>query len=179
MARNEHKKVLKQLSEAYQSVYNENLRQHQFFKKGIGSAVKEIFDIPKDKPKEDNEEPKRDKNREFADSLWSKDPEDLARRRRAAERVLGKRRVARPPHLFTKGEDNEEPKRGISGYEHKPDALAAARQAGAKHKPYVSSFVGDGGKKIFAILGSDGKIVHKTHNKQEAHQWLKDNYENI
>ena len=33
----------------------ENLRQHQFFKKGIGSAVKEIFDIPKDKPKEDEE----------------------------------------------------------------------------------------------------------------------------
>ena len=76
-------------------------------------------------------------------------------------------------------EDNEEPRRGISGYEHKPDALVSARQAGAKHKPYVSSFVGDGGKKIFAILGSDGKIVHKTHNKQEAHQWLKDNYENI
>jgi len=62
---------------------------------------------------EDNE--KRDKNREFADSLWSKDPEDLARSKRAAERVLGKRRVARPPHLFTKGEDNEEPKRGITG----------------------------------------------------------------
>jgi hypothetical protein len=33
----------------------ENLRQHQFFKKGIGSAVKEIFDIPKDEPKEDEE----------------------------------------------------------------------------------------------------------------------------
>jgi len=43
------------LEEAYTSVYNENLRQHQFFKKGIGSAVKEIFDIPKDKPKEDEE----------------------------------------------------------------------------------------------------------------------------
>jgi len=33
----------------------ENLRQHGFFKKGIGSAVKEIFDIPKDEPKEDEE----------------------------------------------------------------------------------------------------------------------------
>ena len=33
----------------------ENLRQHRFFKKGIGSAVKEIFDIPKDEPKEDEE----------------------------------------------------------------------------------------------------------------------------
>ena len=63
--------------------------------------------------KEDNE--KRDKNREFADSLFAKSPEERARSKRAAERVLGKRRVARPPHLFTKGEDNEEPKRGITG----------------------------------------------------------------
>ena len=76
-------------------------------------------------------------------------------------------------------EDNEEPKRGITGYQH-TDALAqAALSKDYKHKPYVSSFVGDGGKKIFAILGSDGKIVHKTHDKREAHQWLKDNYENI
>ena len=63
--------------------------------------------------KEDSEE--RDKNREFADSLFAKSPEERARSKRAAERVLGKRRVARPPHLFTKGEDNEEPKRGITG----------------------------------------------------------------
>ena len=77
-------------------------------------------------------------------------------------------------------EDNEDvPKRSITGMKHKLDALAAAQLAGSKHKPYVSSFVGDGGKKIFAILGSDGKIVHKTHDKREAHQWLKDNYENI
>ena len=76
-------------------------------------------------------------------------------------------------------EDNEEPKRSITGMRQKLDALAAAQLAGSKHKPYVSSFVGDGGKKIFAILGSDGKIVHKTHNKQEAYQWLKDNYENV
>jgi len=77
-------------------------------------------------------------------------------------------------------EDNEGmPERSITGMKHKLDALAAAQLAGSKHKPYVSSFVGDGGKKIFAILGSDGKIVHKTHDKREAHQWLKDNYENI
>ncbi len=81
--------------------------------------------------------------------------------------------------LDTPKEDNEEPKRSITGMKHKLDALAAAQLAGSKHKPYVSSFVGSGGKKIFAILGSDGKIVHKTHNKREAHQWLKDNYENI
>jgi len=78
-----------------------------------------------------------------------------------------------------KREDNEEPTRSITGMKQKLDALAAAQLAGSKHKPYVSSFVGDGGKKIFAILGSDGKIVHKTHNKQEAYQWLKDNYENV
>ena len=85
----------------------------------------------------------------------------------------------KPRPLGYPTEDNEEPRRGISGMRQKLDALAAAQLAGSKHKPYVSSFVGDGGKKIFAILGSDGKIVHKTHNKQEAHQWLKDNYENI
>jgi len=66
---------------------------------------------------EDNE--KSDKNREFADSLFAKSPEERARSKRAAERVLGKRRVARPPHLFTKDEENE-------SYEHKTDALVAA-----------------------------------------------------
>jgi len=75
-------------------------------------------------------------------------------------------------------EDNEEPRRGISGYEHKPDALVSARQAGAKHKPYVSSFVSDGGK-IFGVMGSDGKIVHKTRDKQKAYKWFRDNYDNI
>ena len=204
-------------------------------------------------PKDNRDEPirNRDKNREFADSLWSKDPKDLAQRRRAAERVLGKRRNPRPKHLFTKEEDyerfqnpyddyvdddareqarrddelmgdievdpndkpegledmkkrmaaldreikmahargrprgredNEEPTRSITGMKQKLDALAAAQLAGSKHKPYVSSFVGDesdGFRKIFAVLGSDGKIVHKTRDKREAHQWLKDNYENI
>ena len=79
-------------------------------------------------------------------------------------------------------EDNEEPRRSITGMRQKLDALAAAQLAGTKHKPYVSSFVGDesdGFRKIFAVLGSDGKIVHKTRDKREAHQWLKDNYENI
>ena len=81
-----------------------------------------------------------------------------------------------------KREDNEEPTRSITGMKQKLDALAAAQLAGSKHKPYVSSFVGDesdGFRKIFAVLGSDGKIVHKTRDKREAHQWLKDNYENI
>jgi len=79
-------------------------------------------------------------------------------------------------------EDNEEPKRGITGHQH-TDALAqAALSKDYLHKPYVSSYVGgesDGFRKIFAVLGSDGKVVHKTRDKQEAHQWLKDNYENI
>jgi hypothetical protein len=79
-------------------------------------------------------------------------------------------------------EDNEEPRRSITGMRQKLDAIAAAQLAGSKHKPYVSSYVGgesDGFRKIFAVLGSDGKVVHKTRDKQEAHQWLKDNYENI
>ena len=79
-------------------------------------------------------------------------------------------------------EDNEEPKRGITGHQH-TDALAqAALSKDYKHKPYVSSYVGgesDGFRKIFAVLGSDGKIAYKTRDKKEAHQWLKDNYENI
>ena len=135
-------------------------------------------------PEDERDEPirNRDKNKEFADSLWSKDPKDLAQRRRAAERDLGKRRNPRPKHLFTKGEDNKDPKRGITGHQH-TDALAqAALSKDYKHKPYVSSYVGgesDGFRKIFAVLGSDGKIAHKTRDKREAHQWLKDNYENI
>ena len=83
---------------------------------------------------------------------------------------------------ITGSEDNEEPKRSITGMKQKLDALAAAQLAGSKHKPYVSSFVGgesDVFRKIFAVLGSDGKVVHKTRDKKEAHQWLKDNYENI
>ena len=79
-------------------------------------------------------------------------------------------------------DERDEPVHSITGMKHKLDALAAAQLAGSKHKPYVSSFVGDesdGFRKIFAVLGSDGKIVHKTRDKREAHQWLKDNYENI
>jgi len=87
-----------------------------------------------------------------------------------------------------KVEDNEggHPAGGIRSFREKPpemDAFAkAALSKDYKHKPYVSSYVGgesDGFRKIFAVLGSDGKVVHKTRDKQEAHQWLKDNYENI
>jgi len=59
------------------------------------------------------------KNKEFAASLFAKTPEELARSKRAAERVLGKRRNPRPQHLFKKDEENE-------SYEHKTDALVAA-----------------------------------------------------
>jgi hypothetical protein len=79
-------------------------------------------------------------------------------------------------------EDNEEPKRGITGYQHTDAMAQAALSKDYKHKPYVSSYVGgesDGFRKIFAVLGSDGKIAYKTRDKKEAHQWLKDNYENI
>ena len=101
--------------------------------------------------------------------------EDMKKRMAALDREI-KMAHAR------KREDNEEPTRSITGMKQKLDALAAAQLAGSKHKPYVSSFVGDesdGFRKIFAVLGSDGKIVHKTRDKKEAHQWLKDNYENI
>ena len=79
-------------------------------------------------------------------------------------------------------EDNEEPKRGITGHQHTDAMAKAALSKDYKHKPYVSSYVGgesDGFRKIFAVLGSDGKIAYKTRDKKEAHQWLKDNYENI
>lgn len=85
-------------------------------------------------------------------------------------------------------ENNEEPRRGISGYEHKPDALVSARQAGAKHKPYVSFFVDNDGRKIAAVLGSDGKIARDeegnikkwpARNKKEAEAWMSANYENL
>ena len=85
-----------------------------------------------------------------------------------------------------KVEDNEggalQPKVGISGIKHEDAMAKAALSKGYLHKPYVSSYIGgesDGFRKIFAVLGSDGKIVHKTRDKREAHQWLKDNYENI
>ena len=102
--------------------------------------------------------------------------EDMKKRMAALDREI---KMAHARGRPRGREDNEEPTRSITGMKHKLDALAAAQLAGSKHKPYVSSFVGSGGKKIFAVLGSNGKIVHKTHNKQEAHQWLKDNYENI
>ena len=98
--------------------------------------------------------------------------------RREGTKMKGGKRVDN----CVKVEDNEEPKRGITGYQH-TDALAqAALSKDYKHKPYVSSYVGgesDGFRKIFAVLGSDGKIAYKTRDKKEAHQWLKDNYENI
>ena len=88
--------------------------------------------------------------------------------------------------LDTPKEDNEggalQPRVGISGIKHEDAMAKAALSKDYKHKPYVSSYVGgesDGFRKIFAVLGSDGKVVHKTRDKQEAHQWLKDNYENI
>ena len=67
--------------------------------------------------------------------------------------------AGKPPPV----DEEDEPRRGISG---------------AIHKPYVSSFVSDGGK-IFGVMGSDGKIVHKTRDKQKAYKWFRDNYENI
>jgi len=82
------------------------------------------YKIVKDYKKAEQDE-EGNKNKEFAASLFAKSPADQARSKRAAERVLGKRRNPRPKHLFTKDEDNEEPKRGITGHQH-TDALAQA-----------------------------------------------------
>ena len=144
------------------------------------------------------DEEDRDKNREFADSLWSKDPEDLARRRRAAERVLGKRRNPRPAHLFTKegswrakkdSEDNEggalQPRVGISGYQH-TDAMAkaAAQRALGKIKPYVSTFVGDGGQKLHIVMSNKERPhpdqpPETMYSYDDAKDWWRDNYERL
>ena len=47
------------------------------------------------------------------------------------------------------------------------------------HKPYVSSYKGDDGKKVFDVLDSNGQPVFRTHSKLEAYKWLKTNYENL
>ena len=90
-------------------------------------------------------------------------------------------------------EDNEgHPAGGIRSFRENPpemDAMAkAALSKDYKHKPYVSFFVDNDGRKVAAVLGSDGKFARDeegnikkwpARDKQEAYQWLKDNYENI
>tara|TARA_R100000030_G_scaffold79646_1_gene62551 strand:+ start:76 stop:774 length:699 start_codon:yes stop_codon:yes gene_type:complete len=89
-------------------------------------------------------------------------------------------------------EDNEggalQPRVGISGIKHEDAMAKAALSKDYKHKPYVSFFVDNDGRKVAAVLGSDGKFARDeegnikkwpARDKQEAYQWLKDNYENI
>ncbi len=91
-----------------------------------------------------------------------------------------------------KVEDNEggalQPRVGISGIKHEDAMAKAALSKDYKHKPYVSFFVDNDGRKVAAVLGSDGKFARDeegnikkwpARDKQEAYQWLKDNYENI
>ena len=80
--------------------------------------------------------------------------------------------ASRPPPV-----DEEDGLQGAAGHLRAAAARGAVK-AGAIHKPYVSSFVSDGGK-IFGVMGSDGKIVHKTRDKRKAYKWFRDNYENI
>ena len=47
------------------------------------------------------------------------------------------------------------------------------------HKPYVSSYTSNDGKKVFDVLDSNGQPVFRTHSKLEAHKWFKTNYENL
>ena len=78
----------------------------------------------------------------------------------------------------TVGEDEEdEPRRGISGYEHKPDALVSASKE--KQKPYVSSYKDDSGERVFDVLDAHGTAVYRTGNKLEAWKWLKSNFDQL
>ena len=82
---------------------------------------------------------------------------------------------------LAKEEDAEEPKRGISGYQH-TDALAQAGMArkGKTHKPYVSSYVDiHTGKKVFDVLDKHGTSVFRTRSKLEAYKWFKTNFETL
>jgi len=82
---------------------------------------------------------------------------------------------------LAKEEDAEEPKRGISGYQH-TDALAQAAFAkkGKTHKPYVSSYVDiHTGKKVFDVLDKHGTSVFRTRSKLEAYKWFKTNYSRL
>ena len=170
------KNEFKFISEAYKNVHEEETDEQIRRRGGHGDK-----DDPEWKRQMDNrpevspEEVERLKNRKPKPQSYSK------KHPKSGDDVISQLDVeaaARERLRKKYGEDNEEPRRGISGYEHKPDALVSARQAGAKHKPYVSSFVSDGGK-IFGVMGSDGKIVHKTRDKQKAYKWFRDNYDNI
>ena len=59
------------------------------------------------------------------------------------------------------------------------DPLPGIDEPAPTQKPYVSSYRGDDGKKVFDVLDSNGQPVHRTHSKLEAYKWLKTNYENI
>ena len=89
MARNEHKKVLRQLSEAYQNV-QEGLFNYRVQEDDGSWPI-------------DEREAERRKNPDYGE------PEEDGG-------YMGE----------DEDEDNEEPKRGISGYEHRPDALVSA-----------------------------------------------------
>ena len=71
-------------------------------------------------------------------------------------------------------DDEDEPRRGISGYEHRPDALSSA----AIQKPYVSMYKSNG-KQVYDVLDGRGQSVHKTHDYYMAKQWLRDNYKRL
>ena len=85
--------------------------------------------------------------------------------------------AAKPPPVDEEGE----PRRGISGYQH-TDALAQAAFAkkGKTHKPYVSSYVDiHTGKKVFDVLDKHGTSVFRTRSKLEAYKWFKTNYDQL
>ena len=199
MARNEHKKVLQQLSEAYQKVVKEETDDDPWGHDDDSDAAlwrKQARARMKDPPISDerwkelqnkkppvwgvDNAPRKEDNEDSitVGDIINQVELDLPLTPDIADALQNVMDTVRSSLKSPPEDDEDEPKRGISGYEHKPDALVSAQKAGAIHKPYVSSFVSDGGK-IFGVMGSDGKIVHKTRDKQKAYKWFRDNYEDI
>ena len=151
MARNEHKKVLEQLSEAYQKVIKEETDNEKRRRGGFGDK-----DDPEWKRQMDNQPP-------VSDERW--------------EELKNKPRPKKTGRLTQPENEEGEPKRGISGYEHKTDALVAASKE--KQKPYVTSYKDDRGERVFDVLDAHGTAVYRTGNKLEAWKWLKSNFDQL
>ena len=86
----------------------------------------------------------------------------------------------------TKDEDAEDhPKQGITGYQH-TDAMAqaAAQRALGKIKPYVSTFVGDGGQKLHVVMSNKERPhpdqpPETMYSYDDAKDWWRANYERL
>ena len=158
---------------------------HPNIQKYLDKGYKIVKDYKKAEQAEDNEEAGRAfatpelKRKDKQRQMWAKRKErwDAWKKKQARSEdnevhLQGTGWASRPPPV-----DEEDGLQGAAGHLRAAAARGAVK-AGAIHKPYVSSFVSDGGK-IFGVMGSDGKIVHKTRDKRKAYKWFRDNYENI